>query len=134
MQGLRGAARQGVAILRRSAAWLAIATLLAVPTGQLFHAGAAAAARGAAGLSASLPAVDAASQHAGAHLPGLCSFCRAIGQARVGLRSPAIAAAGCIDSVGLPARCAAFEAAHRSPWLAPCGPRAPPQALPIRNA
>lgn len=134
MQGLRAATRQGVAILRRSAAWLAIATLLALPSGQLFHPGAAAAPRGDAGVGASLHAVGAASQHAAAHLPGLCSFCRAIGHARVGVRSPASVAAGCVDTVGLPALIAAFEAAHRSPCLAPCGPRAPPHALPIGNA
>jgi hypothetical protein len=134
MQEPPRATRQRVAILRRTAVWLAIATLLALPSGQLLHPGAASAAQDAVGVSASLPGVDPVSQHAGAHLPGLCSICRAIGQARVGLYAPTIAEAGCTDVVGLLAARARFDAAPRACWLAPCGPRAPPDALPIGNA
>ena len=135
MRPIDGATPVPSALLRRAAAWLAIATLLAVSSGQPFHPGAAASARQAFGVAAASACVDAASPpHQGAHLPGLCSQCRAIGQARMGLRPPAVAAAGCVDAVGLPAAHARVDSPHRAPWLAVCAPRAPPLSLPTLDA
>lgn len=133
MRGPEGAPLRRVALHRRAAAWLAVAALLAISTGQPFHGGRSAGVLEAIGFTASGPSVDAASPpHGGAHLPGLCSLCRAIAQTRLGLRSPVISGAGAVDAVGLRAPLAAAPAPPRSAQLASIEPRAPPRDLPVQ--
>jgi hypothetical protein len=121
--------------MRRTAAWLALASLLGLLCGQLLHPGVAFAARGASTPTHSHAAVDTAPlPHEGEHLPSLCSICRALAQTRLGVRSPAIAATGWVDAPGLRIALAPADAAPRTPWLASIGPRAPPGALPIQHS
>jgi len=127
--------------------WLALASLLALSAGQPFHPGTAFTPRdgtpltvsSAASDAASLPqasaAIDAASlPHGGAHLPGLCSICRAVGQARLGLHAPTIALGDLLDAPGLSFPFVAQQTASRAPWIASIAPRAPPNALPFLNS
>ena len=72
MRELHGVSLPGVAIVRRAAAGLIVASLLALCFGQPFHSGTAFGARDGIAVTASSPAVDtAALPHGGAHLSGL---------------------------------------------------------------
>jgi hypothetical protein len=119
--------------LRRAAAYLALASLLALFYWQALHPGLAFAALDGNAVTASSPAVDTASlPHGGAHLPSLCSICRALAQTRLGVRSPALATTRWVDAPGLRVALALADAAPRAPWRASIGRRAPPGALPIQ--
>jgi hypothetical protein len=135
MRKLYGVSLPRIPSLRRAAAALVFASFLALSVGQFFHSGAISGARDVAAVTASSPALDAASfPHGGAHLPGLCSICRVIAQNRLGVRSPAIATAASIDALGVPLPLGTRHAAPRAPWLASIEPRAPPGALPVLSS
>jgi hypothetical protein len=132
MRKLYGVSLLRVPSLRRAVAALAFASFLALSVGQYFHSGAISGARDVAAVTLSSPAVDAASfPHGGAHLPGLCSICRAIAQNRLGVRSPAIATTAPVGAPRVSVPLGTRHAAPRAPWLASIEPRAPPGALPI---
>jgi len=135
MRELHGVSRQRVASLRRATALLAAASLLALASGPLFHPvalpfaahGRAISDSQAAGGGASLP-------HGGAHLPGLCSICRAVGQARLGLQTTSVAIVDPLDNLAPQPPQRSPDATTRSPWLASIAPRAPPRALSVQDS
>jgi hypothetical protein len=121
--------------VRRAAVWLALASLLALSAGEPFHPDTAITPRDGTPFTVSSAAADAASlPHGGAHLPGLCSICRAAGHARLGLHAPTIALADPLDSHGLSLPHVAQQTASPAPWIASIAPRAPPDALPFLNS
>jgi hypothetical protein len=135
MRVVQGASLRGVSLLRRGVAALAAASLVALSVGPYLHSRVAYGAPERPAATASASAVESASlPHGGAHVPGQCSICRVIAQTRRGLRSPAIATAGAVDTVGVSVAFVASHAAARSPWLTSGEPRAPPSARPIRNS
>jgi hypothetical protein len=135
MREFHGRSRQRVACLRRATAGLAIASLLALGSGPLFHAAAPPVPSHAVAIADSQSAGDGASlPHGAAHLPGLCSICRAVGQSRLGLHPTSIANVDPLDAVAPEPLQPAPDAATRSPWLASIAPRAPPRALPVQNS
>ncbi len=134
MRRLHGVSLQGVACMRRAAMWLALGSLLALSAGQPFHPGTVSSPRVSTPVRVSGAAIDAASlPHGAAHLPGLCSICRAVGQARLGLHTPTVALVDPIGAPGLPAPLMAPQTASRAPWIASIAPRAPP-ALPVLSS